>query len=515
MAKKSENMRDELSSLIADSINKKYKDSKIAYFMDGQEDIPSDFTDFISSGIDTLDFKMSNRKNGGFPIGRIVELTGQESSGKTLLATHILVETQKRGGIGVYFDTENAYNIDFAKVIGIDEKKLLYIQHEYIENIFSDIEDIITKIRKADTNRLVTIVVDSVAGATTIPEGEAEYTKDGYATQKAIIMSKALRKITNMIGKNRILLVFTNQLRMKMNAMFSDPYCIDPYTTKIKIKYSVPRLDENEVIEEITLEEFSNKFLNNTDFVTPNIFNVDPDIKVATLDENNKEIFSPIESFVVKESVNTHYTDNNIKVTGNHRFIENGNEIKAKYHPDFKLINEPMRVVDIEVPETESYLANGRLNHNTTSGGRALGFHSSIRLRIRGMGKVKGDINGVKQVIGMKTSVEVQKSRCGPPHRKAEFVIYFDRGADNYGSWLTAAKEYDIIKSSGAWYSHPDLEDKFQSKDFVSLLESNPEWKEKLYNQIADMLIIPYNIKEDQEGRGIDDIEIDNKEIID
>jgi len=79
MAKKSDNMRDELSSLIADSINKKYKDSKIAYFMDGQEDIPSDFSDFISSGIDTLDFKMSNRKNGGFPVGRIVELTGQES----------------------------------------------------------------------------------------------------------------------------------------------------------------------------------------------------------------------------------------------------------------------------------------------------------------------------------------------------------------------------------------------------------------------------------------------------
>ena len=92
---------------------------------------------------------------------------------------------------------------------------MVYLPLETVEDIFDAIEDVILKVREKNQDKLITIVVDSVAAATTKIESAADFEKDGYATQKAIILSKAMRKITNLIGKERILLVFTNQLRQK------------------------------------------------------------------------------------------------------------------------------------------------------------------------------------------------------------------------------------------------------------------------------------------------------------
>ena len=91
--------RDELAQIIADSLNKLNKDGgQIAYFLDGKEDTPTDFTDFISSGATMLDIAVSNRPNGGIAVGRITELTGLEGSGKSLLGAQLIANTQKRGG---------------------------------------------------------------------------------------------------------------------------------------------------------------------------------------------------------------------------------------------------------------------------------------------------------------------------------------------------------------------------------------------------------------------------------
>jgi len=364
--------RDELSSILADNLNKKFKgQSKVAYFLDGSEQTPTDLTEWVSTGDDMLDLAISNRPNGGFPVGRIVEVTGLEASGKSLLSAHTLANTQKKGGLAVYIDTENAINQEFLEALGVDTQKLLYVPLESVEDIFDAMDSIIESVRKSDNDRLVTIVVDSVAAATTKVELAADYDQAGYATQKAIIISKAMRKITNLIGRERILVVFTNQLRVRMGVSFGDPY--------------------------------------------------------------------------------------------------------------------------------------------TTSGGKALGFHASCRLRMKQMGKLNSKVGGVEQTVGIKTRVQVIKNRMGPPLRAVDFEIYFDRGIDRYGSWLNTMKTYKLIQISGAWYTWVDEstgeEIKFQAKNFTKILEERPEVKEQMYKQICDAYILGY--KEASEAANTDTTKLD------
>ena len=242
MAKKTKvDIEDDLASSLADDINKKFKDKgfKSAYFLDVDKDNPSNIKDWISTGCDMLDLAISNRPDGGIPVGRIVEIMGLEASGKSLLASHILANTQKKGGLAVYIDTEAAINEEFLIAIGVDTKNLMYIPLDTVEDVFDTIETIINKVRESNKDRIVTIVVDSVMGVSTKKEMEADWGKDGYATDKAIVLSKAMRKITNLIAQEKISLIFTNQLRTKMNAMFGDPYCVDPFTTKVKVRYKL------------------------------------------------------------------------------------------------------------------------------------------------------------------------------------------------------------------------------------------------------------------------------------
>lgn len=364
---------DDLAGLLADSLNKKFKDFKVAYFLDGSEQTPTDLTEWISTGSSILDLAISNRKNGGLPVGRITELTGLEASGKSLLAAHVLANTQKKDGLAVYIDTENAMNEEFAKCIGIDVSKMLYVQLETVEDIFEVIENIITKVREANKDRLVTIVVDSVAAATTKVEQSDDFDQTGWATQKAIILSKAMRKITQMIGRQRVCLVFTNQLRVKLGAMFGDPY--------------------------------------------------------------------------------------------------------------------------------------------TTSGGKAIGFHASCRLRLKAAGQIKTKIAGKDQVIGIKTKAQVVKNRMGPPLRTAEFNILFDSGIDDYGSWLQIMKDNKLVAQGGSWYTYIDSVTgeviKFMSKEFEDKILSDPERKSRLYDEICESMIMDY--KTDQIG--IDDLEIGDDDV--
>ena len=217
--------RDELALSIVDTLNKTFKDGQVAYIV-GQEQTPTDLTDFISTGSYLLDLAVSNRQNGGIACGRITELTGLEASGKSLIAAHMMRSVQKENGVVVLLDTENALNIEFFNSIGLDFNRMVYAQPETVEDIFVMIERIIETVRKNEGNeKKVIIVVDSVAAAPTKQELEADYDKDGYATGKAIILSKAMRKITQLIARQKIALVFTNQLRQKLNATpFSDPW---------------------------------------------------------------------------------------------------------------------------------------------------------------------------------------------------------------------------------------------------------------------------------------------------
>lgn len=370
---------DDLGSVLADALNKKFKDQafKTAYFLEGDADAPVHVNEFVSTGSSILDLAISNRKNGGFPVGRITEITGLEQSGKSLLAAHALANTQKKGGLAVFIDTENAVPPEFFSAIGIDLKKMLYIPLETVEDIFDTIETLVEKVRTSDKNKLVTIVVDSVAGASTKQEMETDFDKDGWATAKAIIISKAMRKITNLIGRERICLIFTNQLRTKMGVTFGDPW--------------------------------------------------------------------------------------------------------------------------------------------TTSGGKALAFHSTVRLRLKNIGNIKAKINGVEQIVGKKTSAVVIKNRLGPPERGCEYEVFYASGIDNYSSWLGVLKDYKLVNQSGAWYSYVNKvsgeELKFQSKDFKRLILEDSDLYDLIYNEICDNLIMKY--ESSSSLLELDDVVTDDSDLID
>jgi hypothetical protein len=271
--------------------------------------------------------------------------------------------------------------------------------------------------------------------------------------------------------------------------------------------------------EELTLLEFADRFLNLNEFDEVEAYDTsDLGIEVLTLDESGNEVYRLIKSFVVKDAVSEYYTDGKIKVTGNHRFIENGKTIFANEHSDFTKVVEDMCVVDIEVDELHSYLANGRLNHNTTSGGKALPFHASVRLRLKNIGTIKGkDIGGKERIIGIKVRAQVIKNRMGPPLRAADFDIFFDRGIDNYGSWLTVLKDNGLVKQSGAWYTYVDTETgeevKFQSKEFIKLLEDRHDIAGQMYGRICDTTVLKYKKKGELDDLDLDDLVEDNEVI--
>ena len=249
----------------------------------------------------------------------------------------------------------------------------------------------------------------------------------------------------------------------------------------------------NYVEEEITLAEFADRFLQLSDFTTPSITDM-TDMGIEVLGYNKEagiDTYNKINSFLVKPSVTEHYTDGALKGTNKHRVIENNIDIHLENHPDFHQVNEPMNVVDISVDDTENYYANGRLNHNTTSGGKAIAFHSSVRIRFSSVGQIK---DGDKQTIGIKTEAKIVKNRIGPPQRTCAFEIYFSSGIDNYASWLTKLKEKEIIKQGGAWYSFDfnGEEFKFQSKEFGTILNDRPEIKEYLYGELVKIMVMEY-----------------------
>lgn len=237
--KNTDDLIDDLMSGLATKLSKRFKDSGYnpVYKLD-DPNAPINCDDFLPTNSTALDIAIANRPDGGLPIGRITEIAGLEGTGKSLMCAHLIANTQKSGGIGVYIDTETAIFTEFFKAVGVDVDKMLYVNVREIENILQGIEDSIVEVRKQSDTIPLTIIVDSYAGATAKGKADEGYEKVGYNTDKALIMSDRLGQIADMAGKNNVTLVFTNQLRTKMGAMpFSDPFCVDPITTNIKIRY--------------------------------------------------------------------------------------------------------------------------------------------------------------------------------------------------------------------------------------------------------------------------------------
>lgn len=169
--------------------------------------------DVISTGSISLDIALGV---GGVPRGRIIEIFGPESSGKTTLALHIVAETQKMGGIAAYVDAEHALDPVYAGKIGVSVNDLLISQPDTGEQALEILEGLVR------SNAIDLIVVDSVAALTPRAEIEGEM-GDVHMGLQARLMSQALRKLTAITSKSRTVLAFLNQTRMKIGIMFGNP----------------------------------------------------------------------------------------------------------------------------------------------------------------------------------------------------------------------------------------------------------------------------------------------------
>ncbi len=169
--------------------------------------------DAIPTGSISLDAALGV---GGIPRGRISEIFGPESSGKTTVCLHVIAEAQKNGGLAAFIDTEHALDTGYARKLGVDIENLLISQPEYGEQALEITETLVR------SNALDVIVIDSVAALTPRAEIEGEM-GDSHMGLQARLMSQALRKLTAAVAKSNLSLIFTNQLREKIGVMFGNP----------------------------------------------------------------------------------------------------------------------------------------------------------------------------------------------------------------------------------------------------------------------------------------------------
>ena len=289
----------------------------------------------ISTGSIGLDVALGI---GGLPKGRVVEIYGPESSGKTTLTLQVIAEAQKLGGTAAFVDAEHALDPGYAEKLGVNVDELLVSQPDTGEQAL-EITDMLVRSGAVDI-----VVVDSVAALTPKAEIEGEM-GDSHMGLQARLMSQALRKLTGNIKRSNTMVVFINQIRMKIGVMFGSP--------------------------------------------------------------------------------------------------------------------------------------------ETTTGGNALKFYSSVRLDIRRIGAIKkGD-----EVIGNQTRVKVVKNKVSPPFKQAEFEILYGHGISRLGEVIDLGVQHGIVDKAGSWYSYGD--DRIgQGKENVrEYLRSHPEMADEIEGRIRETLM--------------------------
>jgi len=289
----------------------------------------------ISTGSIGLDVALGI---GGLPRGRVVEIYGPESSGKTTLTLQVIAEAQKLGGTAAFVDAEHALDPNYAGKLGVDVDELLVSQPDTGEQAL-EITDMLVRSGAIDI-----VVIDSVAALTPKAEIEGEM-GDSHMGLQARLMSQALRKLTANIQRSNTMVVFINQIRMKIGVMFGSP--------------------------------------------------------------------------------------------------------------------------------------------ETTTGGNALKFYSSVRLDIRRIGAIKkGD-----EIIGNQTRVKVVKNKVSPPFKQAEFEILYGEGISRMGEVIDLGVQHGIVDKAGSWYSYGD--DRIgQGKENVrEFLKNNPAMAEEIEGRIRAKLL--------------------------
>ena len=238
MGSKKSQTQDFASDLIK-SLNKEHG-SKVAYNL-AYDESPTHVKRWVSTGSRQLDYIVSNRPEGGLPEGRIVEIFGPPSIGKSHIAIQIARSTQAMGGIVVYIDTENATSVENLSLLGVDiGKRFVYIDTHCTEEVLGIAESTILKARSMEKDVPITIIWDSVAASSPKAELTGDYDQNSIGLQARAI-SKGMRKITGVIGQTNALFICLNQIRTNIGVMYGDPTTTPggkaiPFHSSVRIK---------------------------------------------------------------------------------------------------------------------------------------------------------------------------------------------------------------------------------------------------------------------------------------
>lgn len=251
--KELDSIQDDFTSDLIKSLNKDHG-SRVAYNL-SEDESPTHVKRWVSTGSKLLDYICSNRKDGGLPEGRIVEIFGPPSIGKSHIATQLARSTQQMGGIVVYIDTENATSVENLASLGVDvSKRFVYVDTHCTEEVLSIAESTILKAKALNKDVPLTIIWDSVAATSPKAELMGDYDKESIGLQARAI-SKGMRKITGIIGQTNSLMICLNQIRTNIGVMYGDPTTTPggkaiPFHSSIRIKLGAgqPIKDGDDVI---------------------------------------------------------------------------------------------------------------------------------------------------------------------------------------------------------------------------------------------------------------------------
>jgi recombination protein RecA len=229
----------DLTAALIKDVNKEFG-MRVAYNL-AEDDAPTVVKRWIDTGSVQLNYAIRNMPGGGYPEGRIIEIAGPTSIGKSHLAYAAAAHVQKLGGLVVYVDTENATPLDKLQQMGINVKKgFVYMDMHATEHIFQAIENTIIKSKSLAKDVPILVIWDSVAGSSPLAELNGEYEQTTMGLQ-ARALSKGFRKITGIIGQNNVTLLLCNQLRDAIGVTHGDPSVSPggkaiPYYSSIRLR---------------------------------------------------------------------------------------------------------------------------------------------------------------------------------------------------------------------------------------------------------------------------------------
>ena len=510
-------------------INKTHNE-KIAFNL-GNDEAPTHVHRWISTGSRQLDYIIANRRDGGMPEGRIVEIQGPPGIGKSTLMAQIARSTQRMDGIVVFIDTENATNPETLANMGVDvAKRFVFVQSPCTEEILSIIESTILKARTMTKDVPVTVIWDSVSQSSPKAELEGDYDQNTIGLQ-ARVLSKGMRKIANVIGGQKVLLVLVSQQRMKIG-------CVGPDTV-IQYRQHMETQIKTETIKHM-FSDIGHKF---------EIMSINKPVpitgwEIKSLDNNGNVIWKDIKNIIRKQNAIhmkvTTSLSHTLSCSPEHKiYVKNLNsdipfyeEVGAIYQNEkqyavlteqgwcsFKIekIDEKLEIADLEVADSNSYLSNGILSHNTmfgdpttTSGGMAIPYSSYVRVRLDGGSPIK---DKDENIIGINVTAKTIKNKVAKPFRKVGFQIMFGKGIFENDETFDLLREYCknsksgvmvnnksvMISGDAAWKTFTvvdiktgevETEVKFYKNEFTQKILNKPEYSDYINAMMDAALVI-------------------------